>query len=488
MTLLSEVLTAKRLVTAEQIKRATESQLEKGGRLGESLVELGVITSEQLEQVLNEAPESPGSLEETGLDPTFLLQHMIKGMYSEHLETPSRIAKALKLPSQIIQTLLRTAIDQLLAETAGQSEHGGGNLTEIRYRLSHTGREVAMEALQQSQYVGPAPVSLEDYQTQILRQSITQERVDRASMDKAFESLVIPDRFLARLGPAINSGTVVIYGPSGNGKTTISEIVGQIFDSVVYIPYCFEVDGYIFKVFDPSVHQPITSESERGPSLQVRRDPIDQRWVPCHRPFITTGGELTLGMLDLKFNKISKFYEAPMHIKALNGTFLIDDFGRQLAKPEDILNRWIVPLNSRVDYLNMHTGKSFELPFDELVIFSTNLHPNDLIDPAFQRRIAYKLETVEPTEDLFRKVFEKEVGRHHLKLTEAAYRQVLKGIRARGMPLAYSQPKFIITQMLASCKFEGAKPGFTPENIEDALLNLSVDGGQGRLYEVSKAS
>ena len=254
-----------------------------------------------------------------------------------------------------------------------------------------------MDSLKQNQYFGPVPVSLENYQAQILRQRITIERIDRANMDKAFQSLVMPDRFVARLGPAINSGTaVLIYGPSGNGKTTIGEIIGDIFHTVVYIPYCFEVDGYIFKVFDPTVHEPVASESESGVSTQVQRDPIDRRWVPCHRPFVMTGGELTLEMLDLKFNEIGKFYDAPMHIKALNGTFLIDDFGRQLARPEDILNRWIVPLHSRVDYLTMHTGKSFELPFDELVIFSTNLHPNDLMDPAFQRRIPYKLETVAP--------------------------------------------------------------------------------------------
>ena len=201
-----------------------------------------------------------------------------------------------------------------------------------------------------------------------------------------------------------------------------------------------------------------------------------------------TGGELTLEMLDLKFNEIGKFYDAPMHIKALNGTFLIDDFGRQLARPEDILNRWIVPLHSRVDYLTMHTGKSFELPFDELVIFSTNLHPNDLMDPAFQRRIPYKLETVAPPEDLFRRVFEGEARKHCLDLTEAVYQQVLEGVRATGAPLAYFQPKFIIEQVLASCKFEGTAPGFTPENIEDALLNLCVEEAESGLHNVARAS
>ena len=477
--LLGEVLTAKGLVSAEEIERARDHQLETGGRLDDCLVELGVISSEQIEQVLNEAPEIPSSLEETGLDPTFLLRHMVKGMYTENLETPSKIARAMGLTNQIVATLLRSAIGQRLAETAGQESHGLGALAEIRYRLSEMGREFAMESLTQNQYFGPAPVTLEDYQAQILRQRITNERIDLASMDEAFKSLVMPDRFVARLGPAINSGTaVLIYGPSGNGKTTISQIIGRIFDNVVYIPYCFEVDGFIFKVFDPSVHEPVESKPESEAHRQLQRDPIDRRWVPCRRPFVETGGELTLEMLDLKFNEIAKFYDVPMHIKAVNGIFLIDDFGRQQAKPEDILNRWIMPLHSRVDYLGMHTGKSFELPFDELVIFSTNLHPSDLIDPAFQRRIAYKLETVAPPEDLFREVFESEARKHSLDVTEAAYQQVLEGIRATRAPLAYFQPKFIIEQVLSSCKFEGTKPEFTPGKIEDALLNLAVAEGE----------
>jgi hypothetical protein len=201
---------------------------------------------------------------------------------------------------------------------------------------------------------------------------------------------------------------------------------------------------------------------------------------------VVTGGELTLEMLDLKFNEIAKFYEAPMHIKALNGTFLIDDFGRQRVKPEDILNRWIVPLASRVDFLNLHTGKSFEIPFDELVIFSTNLHPNDLMDPAFQRRIAYKLETVEPPEDLFREVFEGMARKQNLELTDDVYRQVVEGIRANEAPLAYFQPKFIVEQVLASCKFEGISPQFTVENVEDAMVNLFVKEAESQMFGVAR--
>ena len=189
---------------------------------------------------------------------------------------------------------------------------------------------------------------------------------------------------------------------------------------------------------------------------------------------VITGGELTLEMLDLKFNPIAKYYEAPLHVKALNGTFLIDDFGRQLAKPEQILNRWIVPLNSKVDYLSLHSGKSLKIPFDEIVIFSTNMHPNDLMDPAFQRRISYKLETLEPPEDLYKRVFKTMAAKQGLELPESIYQQVIEGIRLADAPLAYFQPKFIVEQVLASCKFEGIKPQFTPQNTEDALANLFI--------------
>ena len=219
----------------------------------------------------------------------------------------------------------------------------------------------------------------------------------------------------------------------------------------------------------------------------LRRSRVDSRWVACSRPMVITGGELTIEMLDLKFNPIAKFYEAPLHIKALNGTFLIDDFGRQRAKPEDILNRWIVPLNSRVDYLTLHTGKSVMIPFDEIVIFSTNMHPNDLMDPAFQRRISYKLETVEPPEEQFRKVFDGMAKKIGLVVSDEIYERVLDGIKDNDAPLAYFQPKFIVEQVLASCKFEGIKPQFTTENIDDALTNLFIKKADGKMFGVKRS-
>ena len=441
--MLGDILVAKGLVSQDDIQRAMEYQRENGGRLGDNLVALEMVSTEQIEAVLNEWPKPPLGLEDIDLDAGFLLQLMIKGMHMENLETASQISQAMALPNSIVSALLKDATDRKLAAALGQADTGGvGALAETRLGLSREGRDWAVESIQQNQYFGPAPVSVEAFRERIERQKITNEWVSRPLMDEAFEGLVIPDRLITRLGPAINSGTaILIYGPAGNGKTTIAEIVGQIFQNVIYVPHCFEVEGQIIKVFDPSVHKTIEDPSAGEGRRGLRRERIDERWVPCFRPIVITGGELTLDMLDLNFNEVAKFYEAPLHIKALNGTFLIDDFGRQRVKPEEILNRWIVPLNSRVDYLNLHTGKSFELPFDELVIFSTNLHPNDLMDPAFQRRIPYKLETVEPPEELFRKVFEGMAGKQGLELSDEVYQQVVDGIRANEAPLAYFQPK-----------------------------------------------
>jgi energy-coupling factor transporter ATP-binding protein EcfA2 len=342
--------------------------------------------------------------------------------------------------------------------------------------LTQTGRDWALESQAQSQYFGPAPVTLEAYHDRVVRQRVTNEWRDRAAVQDAFKAMVLPDRFINRLGPSINSGTaMLLYGPAGNGKTTVAETIGGIFDTAVYIPYCFEVDGHIIKVFDPSIHKPMLESAPNDSRRRTERpERGDQRWVRCHRPCVITGGELTLDMLDLQFSERSRFYEAPLHIKALNGVFVIDDFGRQRAAPADILNRWILPLNNRVDYLSLHTGKNFQVPFDELVIFSTNLHPKELMDAAFLRRIDYKLRADEPTEPLFRQVFEDVCRTEGLEFDPKIYKHVVNAIHAYGAPLAYYQAGFIARQVLASCKFLGTKPQFTEEIVDDAMLNLFV--------------
>ncbi len=485
-----DILVAKGLVSAEDIGKALEHQKANGGRIGDSLVTLGLLTKEQVSAVISESPPAPLTIEDTGLDPVFLLELAIKGMHLERLETPSQIAEAMKVPSTIVNKLLQDAKERKLVEAVGAASIGGGGvLTEMRHAMTRAGREWALEAYDKSQYFGPAPVSLTAYQERIERQRVTNEVVTRQMLDDAFNGLVVPDRFVNRIGPAVNSGNpILIYGPAGNGKTTIAEIIGRVFENVIYVPYCFEVGGEIVKVYDPMIHRTVSGVTGTESGLGVRRGTIDRRWVPCYRPFVATGGELAIEMLDLKFNHIAKFYEAPLHVKAMNGTFLIDDFGRQRAKPEDILNRWIVPLNSKVDYLTLHSGKSIKLPFDEIVIFSTNLHPDDLMDPAFQRRISYKLETVEPPEDLYRRVFDGMAQKAGLTLTDEIYKQVVDGVRANKAPLAYFQPKFIVEQVLASCKFAGERPQFTAENTADALSNLFVRKNDGSMFGVARSA
>jgi energy-coupling factor transporter ATP-binding protein EcfA2 len=477
MPLLGEIFIAQGLVTEDEVERALRAQRDEGGRFGDCLISLGIVTEEEINAVLGETPEAPRNLKEMDVDPMILLQLMVKGMYLESFETPSQLSDAMRLPNSVVNELLKEAVDRKLMEVIGSADSSVGAFSEMRYLLTALGRTWANESLEQSQYFGPAPVTLESYRDRVALQRVTNEWVTRQDIVEAFKELVIPERFVDRLGPSINSGSaLLIYGPAGNGKTTIAEILGTVFRNVIYIPHCFEVDGQIIKVFDPSVHKPV-SEAAAGtvPRLSIQRDHFDRRWVPCQRPLVIAGGELTLDMLDLQFSEVSRFYEAPLHVKALNGIFVIDDFGRQRAEPEDILNRWVMPLNNRVDYLKLHTGKAFQVPFDELIIFSTNMHPNDLMDPAFLRRITYKLETVEPSEELFREVFENVARNHDMELTEETYNQVLETIRGHGAPLAYYHPQFIVNQVLATCKFQGKPPEFNRDNVDDAMLNLFVN-------------
>ena len=245
---------------------------------------------------------------------------------------------------------------------------------------------------------------------------------------------------------------------------------------MIYIPYAVAVEGQIIRVFDPSIHIPIAHHSaDDGSPLLLHGHAVDARWVPCKRPFVVAGGELTLEMLDLRYDPASKFYEAPLHMKALGGCFVIDDFGRQLVSPTTLLNRWIVPLESRVDYLKLHTGKSFSIPFDELVIFSTNLEPEDLMDPAFLRRLPYKIEIGSPSVEMFKRIFTNECVAQGIELPDEALDEIVYKIQVeKHLDLAAFQPKFLIDQIVASCRFMEQGVILEPRFLNYAIDNLRV--------------
>ncbi len=448
----------------------------KGGRLGDHLVAAGVIAAEVLHAFLHRIPAEPDDLEATHIEPTMLMTLLVKTMYVGHLETVRQLMEAIKLPFHLVVELVQMAVDRQILYTLGT--RASTNPLDMSYALTEEGRRWVVDALNQMRYSGAAPVTLEEFNHQVNLQKVTHETITFEKIRKSFGELTFEDSMIEQSGPALSSGrAMLLYGPPGNGKTSVALSFANVFTDVIYVPYAVLVEGQIMRIYDPSLHvmlNPSDLDHDSGLSF-MRLEEYDSRWIPCRRPFVVVGGELTLDMLDMRFDPSANFYEAPLHVKALGGCFVIDDFGRQLVSPTQLLNRWIVPLESRVDYLKLHTGKSFSVPFEELVIFSTNLEPEDLMDPAFLRRIPYKIEVGSPSRKVYRQIFEKECRRQRLAFSEALFEHIVhKLTQEKGLELAAYQPRFLIDQVVATCRFMGQEPHFEPRFISYALDNLRV--------------
>jgi DNA polymerase III delta prime subunit len=480
---LGDLLVRGKLITVKQLKEALRIQGECGGRLGAILVEMGALEQQALDEFLTRMPVEPKDIAATGMDETELVGMLMKVIYSGRLESVRQFVEAIKLPYHVVLDLVKAAVDRQLLQALGTRE--SSSLAELCYSMTEQGRQWTLDALEQVRYAGPAPVTLEQFNERVNLQKITNEVISLGDIEKALEDLTFDRSILEQVGPALNSGrAILLYGPPGNGKTSVAMRFTSMFDDVVYVPYAVMVEGQIIRVFDPSLHVPLTSTEvdDDGNLSFVRNDVYDERWVPCRRPFVVAGGELTLEMLDLRYSETSHFYEAPLHVKALGGCFLIDDFGRQLVSPSALLNRWIVPLESRVDYLKLHTGKSFSIPFEELVIFSTNIDPEDLMDPAFLRRLPYKIEVGAPSMESYERIFTKECARQGLEISgEVFERIVYKVTQEKELELAAYHPRFIVDQVVATCRFMGEAPHFERRFIDYAVDNLRVrQGGEAK--------
>ena len=407
-----------------------------------------------------DAPIVPESLKESGLTIGFISDMLLRSIYTRGSMLGRDLAQLLCLPFKVIREPLRFLKDEKSIQV-----DGGDLVGEVSYKFSLTdlGRKRAQDAMTQCAYVGPAPVPLEDYVEQCYRQTVSGLQCYPEALKAPFSHLVLKEDMFNNIGPAIISGrSVFIYGPPGNGKTAMARAIGDFMNTMggsIYIPYAFVADGNIITVFDPSLHviddavPEYSDETDATVRKLLTTGAVDHRWVRIRRPVIVTGGELNLQMLDLRLNVEANFYQAPIHFKANGGVFLIDDFGRQQCTPKELLNRWILPLEDRHDFLTVASGKKFQVPFEQLIIFSTNLDPKALVDDAFLRRIRHKVCIQAPERDVFERIFASNCKRLGMNNDPSAVDYLYERYYTRGRSTRASDCRDLLEIVQSICRY-----------------------------------
>jgi hypothetical protein len=418
----------------------------------------------------------PNSIEETGLHRDTLSQLLLKTLVSGEA-SGTDLSEKMRLPYSVLEALVQHARVEKLLEVRGTSGTGSAG---YRYVLTDLGRDRAGQFFDISRYVGPAPVPLSQYNAYVRACMDARPYLDRKALSGGFEHLVVGNGLLDQLGPAVNSGKALfLYGAPGNGKTVVAEGIGRALGGEMHMPFAVDVDGQTITMYDPVSHERISAPASSQSVIATAA--LDRRWECIRRPVVVVGGELTLEMLDLTFNPISKFYEAPIQLKANGGVFVVDDFGRQRIPPRDLLNRWIVPLESRVDFLTLHTGRKFEIPFNVFIVFATNLKPESLADEAFLRRIPYKILAKNPTMDEYCRIFELNCRRRGMPFDPVMVEYLdRKYSKPRRLQMRSCHPRDLISQVVDICRYTNREPVITRELLDAACGSYFIEESESQ--------